>query len=1131
MQPLKQVRRRKLSQGISRARMLLRKNMDWLPGFPVEFQSAAVLWRNFPWNEANENAGTQLNGEHLRRMEFALTQLRHHFPQALPKLVPNVEGWLGRMDHLLAMLKEAIHHQRPLEQESWLAEEFVPRRWREQFERLHANHPTLKPLLRAVLFSQMTGMPQPTRRVLRWIEEQANPLHRLAIVPRAKHGEQALDLQLTFCTLRDEMPSRLQTTLMKCFSDEEFRQIPGVGPAEYARQLSELLESLINQKPAMFEIPERTQQTDLGNLFLNFLKTLLLMKPKVRRQILELWERLLPWDFLSQVKTLNRQVHSEETRLIKILKRRQAGQNLPANKREGKTLKKNARLKIAEAPQHFLESIFFALSRTESLSRSPSHLETWLEFFRCQEALGGSCGVKLFHRWEETVQQLGNGGKQAERRFHSIVGGLCELIRRHGPNEMLLDYWRQWSAAKDRSKREFLQEFLDKGYQREIVRRTLHLLEEIVFLRKISVGPKLLCSLVECAKATEDDARGIELIAALADETDQTHDDEEIRAALLLADDEEAISLLRALEAEYDLVEPATLLGRHLRDSRLRKVIRRMILANEQTALLRLTRFTQVLTGLGLEVPSLPNYETQSAWLAEYPNEFHEALQGLYSITQNAPQIAERVLAKDCPKPSRIRQEIAALQHLHAGENDKNRKTHLARRIENLARQAKSPRRLSPDRLENLNAKLHRRTEWELLESYTEGCLEVTLDYLKLTYQRDTLPKELFQSPYPELLAGILALKGETRELGLRLLFESFDEPAWSFLEQPSNLAFQSQMESRGIDLKPWTGSELEVAVKTKAGIPYRLRFTRRILDYLLMGFHFETCLAPDSFNFFSTIANAADLNKQVVYGKTDAGKIIGRCLFALTDQGTILTYRRYAHAETENFSAAVDQFAEQLARAMNATLASTGNVPNLAAKDWYDDGAIEMESLWNLQSEDCPVRVLLRSEAADAVLEKLQNLIGQRVELESLLDPLLAVQEFQDRPDLFPPFANRFGLRESVPFKTRFRLAVLSQKAGNRQSARRILDSLKPNEIVAQLKRSECCSCNMFHQIGNYEEVLDLLNAYNPSLALRVLRGTRSGDITRDEEERLIPRRTALAKIHQLLGRDHLARKLTQQV
>ena len=96
--------RSKLQKGVSRARILLKKNLGWLPGFPFAAEPGSIRWWSLP-PEAKAGEVVTLDRPQLRHMEMTLTKLRHRFPNALPKLVEDVDDWFGRMDFLLAMLK------------------------------------------------------------------------------------------------------------------------------------------------------------------------------------------------------------------------------------------------------------------------------------------------------------------------------------------------------------------------------------------------------------------------------------------------------------------------------------------------------------------------------------------------------------------------------------------------------------------------------------------------------------------------------------------------------------------------------------------------------------------------------------------------------------------------------------------------------------------------------------------------------------------------------------------------------------------------------------------------------------------------------------------------------------------
>jgi hypothetical protein len=97
--------------------------------------------------------------------------------------------------------------------------------------------------------------------------------------------------------------------------------------------------------------------------------------------------------------------------------------------------------------------------------------------------------------------------------------------------------------------------------------------------------------------------------------------------------------------------------------------------------------------------------------------------------------------------------------------------------------------------------------------------------------------------------------------------------------------------------------------------------------------------------NAFSTIANACELNKRVVYARDGLGRIVGRKLIGVTGEGTLIGFRTYTGLHDEDANAAVRaimrHFCVRFAAACHLPLADQGTVPSLFASHWYDDGAV----------------------------------------------------------------------------------------------------------------------------------------------------------------------------------------------
>ena len=187
----------------------------------------------------------------------------------------------------------------------------------------------------------------------------------------------------------------------------------------------------------------------------------------------------------------------------------------------------------------------------------------------------------------------------------------------------------------------------------------------------------------------------------------------------------------------------------------------------------------------------------------------------------------------------------------------------------------------------------------------------------------------------------------QNRRLLSRLLRAHLNGDAANDLAaHPANAAFLRALTDRGADARAW-----------------RSRFPRRYpcphvpggaahlwaetdpLPILQMGNYFHTCLSATGFNAFSTVANAADANKRVVYARDGQGRIIGRKLIGITEAGALVGFHTYTNLPDEAGNGALHALFRRYVAAFAARcrlpLADNGTVPTLLAEAWYDDGVV----------------------------------------------------------------------------------------------------------------------------------------------------------------------------------------------
>jgi hypothetical protein len=114
----------------------------------------------------------------------------------------------------------------------------------------------------------------------------------------------------------------------------------------------------------------------------------------------------------------------------------------------------------------------------------------------------------------------------------------------------------------------------------------------------------------------------------------------------------------------------------------------------------------------------------------------------------------------------------------------------------------------------------------------------------------------------------------------------------------PANQPFIERMKSKGVDVDIWLGAFERTFVIN--GETWTVYAETNPLKVLQMGNLFGTCLSVGSGgNAFSTIANAVEANKRVLYVQNEKGHVIGRKLILLTSEGALVGCRSYGVIES----------------------------------------------------------------------------------------------------------------------------------------------------------------------------------------------------------------------------------------
>lgn len=419
-----------------------------------------------------------------------------------------------------------------------------------------------------------------------------------------------------------------------------------------------------------------------------------------------------------------------------------------------------------------------------------------------------------------------------------------------------------------------------------------------------------------------------------------------------------------------------------------------------------------------------------SAWSARYPSELREALERLAAIDPEAEQTAQARLAEDFPEPAALRRELAALKARRPLDE------RATRRLATLRARLTRPPAPTPQRLRTLARRVDDSAAgiWQAL--LWQRLRTLVLEHCAERFRLPRLPDWPLDRKWLAVLLGLLQLPVGEAALAARLLRARTGPRPWDLRDERANRDFAANARRRGLVLEPWLDATPR-RVEDKNGT-IELWLSDDPIEVFAMGAHFQTCLSPGGINFFSVVANAADLNKRVLYARR-GDQVVARCLLAITDTCCLLTFHPYCHGGLD-FAALVKQFVADLAREMNTTTAPSGRVRPLLANRWYDDGPEDLTGQFEALR-----KANLNTVAAADLPRRLEELLGR--ELDDLTLPhVLELRELRQQPELFGALVPTL-LRCTVP-TTRYLAAGLAYAHGELPLADRLLGTSEPDSI-----------------------------------------------------------------------------------
>jgi hypothetical protein len=1075
---------------LKEARALIGNRMSWLAGFPVFQPSGPFEWMRL------EDFRRGLSAQPI-----SIDRIRGSV-QAIKKLEPlgdDIWPQLGRDSqwiHRATAIVQWVSRERlksPASTDSLLDLHIFPSRFTRTYRQIAAGASELQPLLDAIFFSIASGPQAPNFQDLLWIEENRD---RLLAMHRNIPSDSALRwLRAAWCffELRHPLPKWLSNSLMDLVGKEELWRLDA---KEAHGQLLDLQRQIFDAalNPSCHVDLHEPSSESAASQTESFLHHLVTMRDKERTTASSLLEKLIDDGWAARLVAIQRKIDAQLEALVQSL---EAWEHYPRGSesdQEHRMLMRDL-ADFSITPQEVSEAnqLTPLLQAIERLSRHPRKAKSWQELLHRIPDEHASMKRWLFLYWEKVLRNQRRYNAD-DSTFEKWKQQLVWLFTRNPRQNLLIEHWRSQMLLPRSDVEEWVGEMLTEQHSAARIHSAMETLEQLNRIRG-SLVPSAWQAMLKVSAAAPSAQKAAEIIDAAANSTRWSGDsfEDDLLTAMQYSETaSEVVAILEKMEADGQSCWELTWPAKRIPHPQIRQIARHHLLEGNYNVVKRLIQADTLSKGKSPQWRG-PVACATTDWISRFPVELREALEGLAASTPRAAEVAEELLGDSLPSQSRQREEITRLRkilnELSGHGKDTERIARIQQRIENLQTRLAEPVAVSAKRLRHLATKLKRRSEWEWIEAYEAYCQDCFMQHVASRLSPSHFDPQLLHEPYIELLDAILQLTPHFRRLGVQLLIDRHRYPSNPYTDHPANRNFLDKLATAGIVMEPWYQDELVLEGKTAKGMAYRVAFAREVLDYLRMGALFGTCLSPSEGNFYSTISNAVDINKQVLYGKTEDGQVVGRCLFALNQQGRILTYHRYHRDPEDGFDPLVDQFADQLASQMGTRRAGSGKVAKLVSSRWYDDGPIDLPNGIDWDAQEGPLSEILKYSGSDELLGRLAQLAGSVDEVAIHLEQLWSNELLSARPELRLALAQAFFGHAEIEDSLRCRFLVALRSHGSQELYHTFHRRIPLKRLHQLGRRYFCGDCMNFHELGTWQSFGGLLLDHSPSAALRFSR------------------------------------------
>jgi len=1052
MKPHEPVKR---AGSISRARSFIRSDLGWLTGFP----DTAGRWVSVP--EGQKEFYAELERESIRKSTYRLNKLRGDFPRVLPKIVGDVDLWFQRHQALMNVLKPVVNGSGNMPISAIDIQPDYSQSTRNKALQIKRDKPELEPVVNA--FSWLCWLnPNQFASALKWIRLHEDNLLKIL---NTLEEDFAVLLLLRSYEIKDNHGSARSACLIEFLATENLFMVSTVGGNNYLTQLRAITLTSEKNYPDIDSINSEWQVE-----FSDWLQWLVLQNDRVARVALNYFALIrhslqinewIDWWLLVRL----------EVRVFE-----KSGQT----KRDRKVLFKS----IENPPLEFKAEIFFNVLKQFSLTPDADLHRVAGSVLKILPIHSNSQPIRLQMLLHWNSHYIDSSRKQIKILI-TLLNEYRDYLTSHASVEEAISPLRALKSVPIGISQYQYYSHVDTTLLSEMatpkqIQNFYRCLSELHYDKNTELHSDDSYPLIVLAGLT---ATSKECVSAFTQFKDAQLESYlacslcEIVLEFCCDEISHFGALIRLVHGYYENrsdsydVKPQMFQFWH---DVLNSDIRIAVLDGHLPILHSTAcKYAVVTHHGGKAINFSPDHLNSSVgvdWIIEYPEQLHAVLKALSGIEPDAETVASRILQKDFPKPRKIRQEIKALQERqHSGNTH-----HVEARIKKLKLWLKCPPKLSDIRLQNLEKKLRQ----AFVRVIVLRCKDIVDReyslYLQEILQCDSLPHWAHGEQFSSLIMPLRDLKPTMKKLAIEVMLNRMGEPPWDMRSRAANKRFLNRMFELDINMTPWLDNAPVVTVE-HGERNIVLTLERDPLEVLSMGEHFQTCLSPGDINYFSVFANAADINKQVLYGRdSKSNRVIARCLLAITNAGGIVKFHAYCHDGELDFVGIVSEYVTNLAKDMKTIALRNGSISKLIASHWYDDGVVDITNQFaSLSDEEFIHRLELcdLSEVTDILTTALSPLNID----ELTLPHILQIDVFNTRPELVLPLFGYVVQNYSVRSEVLIRVAKLLILCDRVDEVRQLMPRL--------IKRAL--------EVRRYylrDEIVDILNILLPVSASKVL-------------------------------------------